>query len=177
MAYVFPPMDEEPPPDYCSFVAARLGTLHRQAFALTGGHADAAESITTDVLTDVAGHWRRLRWQTRLLDRDAIDRYLHRRLEHRTKLWREDQPYPVDVIVQPPPQLYQPHPAASVAHRLAALLPSTVRTELSTLADAEIAWVHAYRRAMWHRYARVWAGSFLLLFGMIQVMSAASGPA
>ncbi|WP_153040327.1 hypothetical protein [Actinoplanes sp. TFC3] len=173
MAYLFPPMNDEPPPDYLAFVAERLPGVHREAMRLAGGDVQAGGSLTMDVLTDVAGHWRRLDWQRRLHNPRAKDDYLRRRLETRTKLWREEQIHPVDVLVQRPPG-NNSHPARSVAQRLASLICAPVRPERTTLADAAIAWVHACRRATWHRYIRVTAGSFLLLFSMMHFMSQAS---
>ena len=40
MAYLFPPMDDEPPPDFLGFVAARLDGLRREALRLSGGAGD-----------------------------------------------------------------------------------------------------------------------------------------
>ena len=177
MAYLFPPMDDEPPPDFLAFVAARLDGLRREAFRLSGGAADS-DALAMDVLTDLAGHWRRLRWESRLRGHEVMSGYLTRRLATRTKQWREDQIYPVEVHVLPPPTLpgrYERRTGATVAQRLAELLPTTVREEAEVVAEAEIAWVHAYRRHVWWRYARVCIGMVLVLGGLIQFMSAAAG--
>ncbi|MEV4638952.1 hypothetical protein AB0J80_16520 [Actinoplanes sp. NPDC049548] len=174
MAYLFPPMDDEPPADYLAFVADRLEPLHREAWRLCGGDRSAG-SLAMDVLTDLAGHWRRLVWEGRLRRRDVRGDYLTHRLAKRTAQWREDQIYPVEVTVVPPPKTYARPAPTTVAQQLAPLLPTTVRDEAGVVAEAEIAWVHAYRRHIWHRYARICGGGILLVGGMIQVMSQASG--
>jgi hypothetical protein len=177
VAYLFPPMDDEPPPDFLAFVAARLDGLRREASRLSGGAADS-EALTMEVLTDLAGHWRRLRWESRLRGHEVMSGYLARRLDTRTKQWREEQIYPVEVTVSPPPAArvrYERRAGASVARRLADLLPSTVRREAEVVAEAGIAWVHAYRRHVWWRYTRVCIGIVLLFGYLIQFMSQASG--
>ncbi|BCJ55665.1 hypothetical protein Asp14428_71400 [Actinoplanes sp. NBRC 14428] len=180
VAYLFPPMDDEPPPDYLRFVATRLAWLHREALRLCGGQGtDPADMLAMDALTDLAGHWRRLAWESRLRHRDVRADYLARRLTKRTEQWREERPYPVEVTVRPAPRLFaaryaRPAPA-TIAQRLALLLPSTVRDEAGVVAEAEIAWVHAYRRHVRHRYARVCTAGVLLVGFLIQFMSQASG--
>lgn len=174
MAYLFPPMDDEPPADFIAFVAARLELLRREAMRLCGGDRSAS-SLAMDVLTDVAGHWRRLRWESRVRDRDVRGDYLVHRLAKRTQQWREEQTYPVEVSFLPPPKAYARPAPATVAQRLAPLVPTTVRDEAGVVAEAEIAWVHAYRRHIWHRYARLCGGGLLLVGSLIQFMSQASG--
>ena len=173
--YLVPPMDDEAPPDYVAFVAAHLDDLCRETDRLVGGDTEARH-LYVDVLADVAGHWRRLYLKGRLLGRDAATDYLWNRLHSRTKEWREDQIYEVDVRV-----LRRPAPVfaaatthgdrSSVALRKASLLPGTARTDLLPCADAGIAWVHAYRRQQWHRVGRLIATGILLVGGMIQYMS------
>jgi len=52
------------------------------------------------------------------------------------------------------------------------VLPTTTRSgPMDALADAEIAWVHAYQRQQWHRIGRLVAGAFLLFGSMIQYAS------
>ena len=176
--YLIPPMDDEPPPEYVAFVAAHLADLRRETSRLVGGDPEA-EHIYVDVLADVAGHWRRLEWQHRLLDRpDTARDYLRRRLTARTQQWRDEQFHEVDVRVLPQhamsgAALYR-RDAGSVAYRKAALVPDTVRHGLEAAADAGIAWVHAYRRQQWHRAGRLIVGGILLIGGMIQYMSALS---
>ncbi|WP_203766753.1 hypothetical protein, partial [Actinoplanes nipponensis] len=67
-------------------------------------------------------------------------------------------------------------PHESFAQRLADLLPSTIRTGTGVIADAEIAWVHAYRRYLWRRYCALVGGMVLLVGGMVQFLSQFSAP-
>jgi len=203
MANLIPPMDDEPPPEFIAFVAARLGALRSEAARLTGGD-HAAPEVVMQVLIDLAGHWRRLCWRGRLTHRDAAAEYLDRRLTARTRQWREDQIYPVEVNVLrdtnwavPPEQILETagaahtsaYPAAAaqfrrppkppeetLAQQLAFFLPSTVRHDSEVVAEAEIAWVHAYRRYVWRRYFRVGGGVLLLIGYLVQFMSQFSAP-
>ena len=199
MAYLIPPMDDETPPEFIAFVAARRDVLLDEAARLIGGDRSAPE-LCMQVLTDLAGRWRWLTWLSRLTHRDAAAEYLDRRLTCRTKQWREDQIYPVEVHVLPEPS-WSPSPSPvralepvgpappsptavtmryerpptppeeSLAQQLAYFFPSTVRAGSEVVADAEIAWVHAYRRYLWHRYVRMGAGMVLVIGSMVQFMS------
>ena len=171
--YLVPPMDDEPPPDYVTFVADHVGRLRHETDRLVGGDTEAGH-IYMEVLSDLAGHWRRLRWWSRLAGKDAATEYLTRRLAARTKQWREDQIYDVDVRVLTTPQWAPANGAASLALRKASIIPGTARTGVAAVADAGIAWVQAYRRQEWHRVGRVIATGILLVGGMIQYMSALS---
>lgn len=209
MANLIPPMDDEPPPEFIAFVAGRLSALRAEAARLTGGDRSAPE-VTMEVLIDLAGHWRRLSWRSRLTHRDATAEFLDRRLTARTRQWREEQIYPVEVNVlrdtawaAPPEQILEPagaphsaaYPAAgatrpltaaaaearyrrppappeeTLAQQLASFLPSTVRRGSEVVAEAEIAWVHAYRRYVWRRVLRMAVGVVLVMGYLIQFMS------
>ena len=168
-----PPMAEEPPDDFVNFVAVRLADLQRDAVRLTGG-SEHADEIYPAVLSDVAGHWRRLRWRSRWVRRDAAGEFLTRRLAARTRQWREDQIYEVDVrLLRPPPPPAAELPA-SYALRKAALLPSTERVQIRPVAEAAIAWNHALRRANWHRVARVVTTVCLILIAFLQALPTAN---
>ena|ERR1700754_2124425 len=173
--YVVPPMDDEPPPEFVAFVVTHVDELHADTRRLVGGDPEG-DHLYLEVLADVAGHWRRLRWWSRWTGRDAPGDYLRHRLHVRTGRWREDQIYDVDVRVEPPPIYYTPGMARSIALRKAALLPGTVRGGAVAVADAGIAWVQAYRRQQWHRVARLIALGIVLIGGMIQYMSWLSVP-
>ena len=206
MANLIPPMDDEAPPEFLAFVAARLDMLRSEAGRLTGG-ARSADEVAMEVLADLAGHWRGLTVLGRLLHRNLAGEYLDRRLTARTRQWREDQVYPVEVTVlrdttwDPPRRVMEqpqrePEPAEtryqrpvetrseppdvpaeeSLARQLALYLPSTVRRDVAAVAEAEIAWVHAYRRYVWRRYCRIGGGYVLLIGGMVQFMSQVSAP-
>jgi hypothetical protein len=188
-------MDDEPPPEFIAFVVARLTALRSEATRLLGGER-AAPEISMQVLTDLAGRWRWLTWQRRLTHRDTAGAYLDRRLTARARQWREDQVYPAEVTVlrevdwarpqaamamagAPPaasPQAPSP-PEETLAQQLAYFLPSTIRRGSEVVAEAEIAWVHAYRRYLWRRYSLQTGGMVLLVGGMVQVMSQLSGGA
>ncbi|MFC7531302.1 hypothetical protein [Actinoplanes sp. GCM10030250] len=172
--HFIPPMDDEPPPEYVAFVTAHVHGLRAESARLVGG-ASVSGAIYLDVLTDVAGHWRRLHWWGRLTGSDAAGAYLRRRLTARSAQWREDQVYEVSVsVLRPVSPLGRPvtH-SGSLALRKAALLPGTARASrsLDALADAEIAWVHAWRRSQWRGVLRVVIGGVLLIGGMIQYFS------
>jgi hypothetical protein len=173
--YLIPPMDEEPPPAYVSFVATHLGELRRETDRLVGGDAEGSH-LYMDALADVAGHWRRLGLKSRLSHRDAPAEYLSRRLTVRTRHWREEQIYEVDVRVLRAPAFATSGPAVSMALRKAAVLPGTARSGVVALADAEIAWVQAYNRQRWHSIARLVAGTLLLLGGVIEYLTWVSTP-
>ncbi|GAA2661147.1 hypothetical protein [Paractinoplanes durhamensis] len=170
--YLVPPMDDEPPSDYLDFVAAHLTSLRTETNRLVGGDFEAAH-LYMDVLTDVAGHWRRLYWWGRLAGTDAAGIYLAKRLTQRTKQWREEQIYEVDIRVLRT-QIYLPAAASSrtsLALRKAMVLPDTVRTGSASMADAGIAWVKAYRKSEWHRIGRLAVTVILVVGGLIQSAS------
>ncbi|MBB4698256.1 hypothetical protein [Paractinoplanes abujensis] len=165
-------MDDEPPPGYVTFVATHLDDLRRETNRLVGGDTEAAH-IYMDVLADVAGHWRRLSWRRRLLGRpDAAREYLQHRLAVRTKQWRDEQIYEVDVRVLRPPA-YSPEVygrGGSLALRKAGLVGGTVRSGVVARADAGIAWCQAYRRQQWHAVGRRIVFGVLLIATLIQTM-------
>ena len=167
--YLVPPMDEEPPVDFVNFVAVHLTDLQREAARLTGGPQHADE-VYPDVLVDVAGHWRRLRLRRRLSRADAPGEYLSQRLATRAKQWRDDQVYDVEVhLLKPQVRAAQ---TASIALRKAALLPDTVRAQARPIAEASIAWSHAWRRAHWRRLVRAAAAFVLIFAGLVQSLPA-----
>ncbi|HEU4349940.1 MAG TPA: hypothetical protein VFR35_19355 [Actinoplanes sp.] len=166
--YLVPPMTEEPPGDFVEFVAAQLAYVQREAARLVGGPQHADE-IYPMVLSDVAGHWRRLRWRSRLAGRDATGEFLIRRLAARAKQWREDQIYEVEVHLLRPPAPATALPA-SYALRKAAVLPGTRRDHSRPIAEASIAWTHACRRAQWHRIARIVTAVALVFVAVVQAV-------
>ncbi|MBM2622323.1 hypothetical protein JIG36_43160 [Actinoplanes sp. LDG1-06] len=170
--YLVPPMDDEPPPAYVAFVATHLDDLRRETNRLVGGDTEAAH-LYMDVLADVAGHWRRLSWRRRLLGRPyAVPDYMRHRLAVRTKQWRDEQIYEVDVRVLRPPA-YSPSfygRGGSLALRKAGLIPGTVRGSVVARADAGIAWCQAYRRQQWHAVGRRIVFGILLIATLIQSM-------
>jgi hypothetical protein len=174
--HLVPPMELEPPPDFVAFVAVHLADVQREAARLTGGPQHAHE-VYPEALADVAGHWRRLRLRSRLARDDVAARYLTRRLQIRAGQWREERIYPVDVQLSCAP-VRRDVPAGirdvpvSIALRKAALLPGTERRYARPVAEACIAWNHAWRRAYWHRLARTAAAVVLVLGALFQVLPA-----
>jgi hypothetical protein len=97
---------------------------------------------------------------------------MKRRLSSRTKQWRDDQIYEVDIrVLRPQPYMPMRGPAPTLALRKAGVLPDTVRVGAGPMADACIAWVHAYRKQQWHRVGRLVATGILVVGGMIQYFS------
>ncbi|GIF39866.1 hypothetical protein [Actinoplanes xinjiangensis] len=164
--YLIPPMDDEPPADYVAFVTLHAPGLRAEAARLVGD-ASVAEQIYLAVLTDLAGRWRRLRWLGR------VESHMRQRLTARTAQWRDDQVYEVDVRVLRPPDPVVPvfTRGGSLALRKAEILDGTTRAHLDALADAEIAWVHAYLRSQWRRLLRYVIGSILLLTAIVQYVT------
>jgi hypothetical protein len=164
--HLIPPMDDEPPADYVAFVTLHAAGLRAEAARLVGG-APVAEQIYLDVLTDLAGRWRRLRWLGR------TESHMRQRLTARTAQWRDDQVYEVDVRVLRPPDPVVPvfTRGGSLALRKAEIIEGTTRAGLDALADAEIAWVHAYLKSQWRRLLRYVIGSILLLAVIVQYVT------
>jgi hypothetical protein len=171
MPYVVPPMADEPPGDFVAFVVTHLSDLQREAARLVGG-PQYADEVYPMVLSDVAGHWRRLQLWARVAQRDVPSDFLVRRLLTRAKQWREDQIYEVEVLGlrPPPPALYAPHPV-SYAARKAALLPGTERVQQRPIAEAAIAWEHAWHRAQWRRVGRTAALVLLVMLVFLQLVA------
>jgi hypothetical protein len=164
--YLIPPMADEPPPEYVAFVMLRARDLRAEASRLVGGDAEAAERIFLRALTETAGHWRRLRWWSRLTRSDAHTPYIRKFMDKSTEQWREDQIY--EIRVEPVRPTTVQRRAGTIAQRKATLIDSTARTSLDALADAEIAWQHAWRRSQWRHVIRVVGGAVLLVGAMIQ---------
>jgi hypothetical protein len=171
--YLIPPMQDDPPPEFVDAVAVHERALRPEALRLVGGDPVGHE-IYQELLTDLAGHWRRLRFWGRVTHTDAAGIYLRKRLVKRTAAWRDDQVYQVEVRVlrtATPALVTVGGHSASIAFHKAAVLDGTARAGLLTLADAAVAWCHAWRRSEHRRLARLAIGGFLLVAAMIQSMS------
>jgi hypothetical protein len=173
--YIVPPMDEEPPRDFVDFVAVHLGDVQREAARLIGG-PEHADEIYPAAFSDVATRWRRLRLHRRIrqwLGRgtgDVAAAALYRRLALRAKQWRDEQIYDVDVQVLRMAPVAYARASGSVALRRAAVLPDTARRQARPLAEASIAWDHAWRQAQWRRVGRAVAVVVLILIALAQAM-------
>ena len=168
--YLVPPMDDEPPADFVTFVAVRLRDAQREAALLTDG-PEHADEIYPIAFADVARHWRRLRLRRRITHRETAWPFLLQRLAVRARRWREeqaeeDETFPFEFEVGPvlPDRRPPVHRSASVALRKAPLLPDTVRAQARPLAEASIAWSHACTQAQWNRLIRIGAS---VCFGLL----------
>jgi hypothetical protein len=169
--YIVPPMDEEPPRDFVDFVAVHLADAQREAAGLVGD-PEHADEIYPAAFSDVAVRWRRLRLYRRLRRRlapasgDPAVETLYRRLALHGKQWRDEQIYDVDIqVLRMAPLGYATGPA-SVALRKAAVLPETARRQARPVAEASIAWDHAWRQAQWRRIGRTVATVVLILIAL-----------
>jgi hypothetical protein len=151
-------MGLEPPKSYVAFVATHLEPLRREAAAALG--EEDAEGLYSDVLTDVASRWGWLRLG-RLLGRpDAAEGYLRRALDRRCRRWRaaeeqEPEQPQIEMVVLRPGWDRPAGPRrrkSSGASRLAPYLNPGPRNDFSVLAEAAVAWWHAYeiRRRRWY---------------------------
>ncbi|MEJ3746301.1 hypothetical protein WEI85_23795 [Actinomycetes bacterium KLBMP 9797] len=142
-------MGPEPPPEYIAFVSRHLSALRRESARVVGDERDA-DLLYPDVLADVAGRWRWLELlRTRLGETGAADLYLARAFTRRSERWQPAHLEPVDVwvgptTVEPVVAAYRPPRWSSVALRLAAQVDSTRRPEARPMAEAAVAWWHAY---------------------------------
>lgn len=145
-------MSGVPPADYVEFVDRCLPQIRARV-----GHevpAPGQAEVVGEVLAELAGRWAVLRAAARLGWPGLTERWLDRGVRRQARRWRERQIYPVEVVIwddsavlppPPRPEVSPPsHGPRSVALRRAAVLDSTVRGELATLAEATIGWWHAY---------------------------------
>jgi hypothetical protein len=159
----FPTMVGEAPPGYVAFVARHLDRLRRDAARVMGDVGDA-DRLYPEVLTDVAARWNWLELSRTWLGRPgAADSYLRTAFARRSQRWQAGwqaepgaepggppgaEPSTVsDIHVLRPGELPPPLralPRSSAAARQAAYLRPPPRTEVGPLAEAAIAWWHAY---------------------------------
>lgn len=139
-------MSAEAPADYVAFVDRRLPELCVRVAREVP--APGRAELLAEVLSALAGRWLLLRAATVLLRRPVLtERFLDRAVPRAGRRWRERQIYPVDLVVWETPETVAAAirvPRVSVALRRAAVLDSTVRRESAALAEASIAWWHAY---------------------------------
>jgi hypothetical protein len=182
-------VDGEPPAGYVAFVARHLEPLRRDAARVVGDEVDA-DRLYPDVLADVAARWRWLElMRTRLGRPAAADEYLHDAFVRRSQRWRSDQEPVIDIQVwrtdgderdlrvasaagaagaaevAPPWRPSRPS-LSSAATRLAPFLRPAARGEVGVLAEAAVAWWHAYEAS---RRRRIVAG---VVAGLVVVAAA-----
>jgi hypothetical protein len=185
-----PQMPSEPPDGYVAFVERHLDSLRREAARVVGDERDA-DQLYPDVLADVAARWRWLNLlHTRLNQPEARERYLRQAFARRSQRWRSEETLPVDIQVwQPDAPARSSWPTvsfgpatpgnievravatapawSSIALRLAAHVTSGPRVEVKAVAEAAVAWWHAYEA---HRRRKVFAALALLFaFAMLVV--------
>jgi hypothetical protein len=152
---VLPTMVLEPPPAYVDFVATHLEPLRVEVAGVVDG-PDEIERLYPEVLTDVAVRWRRLQlWQRMRRRSDVTETCLRRALARRSRRLRaeQEQLYPAELDVQVW-TVYRPaRPVRSSAGaRMAGYLrPGPPPSDRTILAEAAVAWWHAYEAHRRHR--------------------------
>jgi hypothetical protein len=148
-------MPTEPPPGYVDFVERHIDALRDDAARVVGDERDA-DQLYPEVLTDIAARWRWLRRP------EARERYLRQAFQRRSQRWESQQVWPDEMEIH----VSSDHdddivvrrasaPAwSSIALRLAPHMESTKRVEVKPVAEAAVAWWHAYAA---HRRRRVMA--------------------
>jgi hypothetical protein len=172
-------MAGEAPPEYVAFVERHLEPLRRDAARVVGDEREA-DLLYPDVLTDVAARWGWLELlRTRLRRPGAADDYLRRAFQRRSERWRSDQEFEplVDIRVLSPDSGVPPG-RSSAATRLAPYLRPKSRIDAGPVAEAAVAWWHAYEA---HRQRVLTAGLvvgfvFLLLALRFSQAAGAWGP-
>jgi hypothetical protein len=183
---LWPAMPPEPPDGYVAFVERHLAELRREAARVVGDERDA-DQLYPAVLTDVAARWRWLDLRHRLRQPQAGERYLRLALARRSQRWHAEQMFPVEVQVwrpeAPPPAparwsgadgRIEVRPAArapawsSVALRLAAHVTPASRIEVGPVAEAAVAWWHAYEARRRRRCYTALAVLFVVMLLLAQ---------
>ncbi len=178
--------DVDPPTLYVDFVARHVGELRRDVLRLVDD-PDRADQVYPEVLTDVARAWRRLEHLREHGHPEAAGEYLaaclHRRLYRRPDNDGDGDDLPaleVRFVVWDSADSRLPHlpPPAhrNAALRLAEHILPLVDQEPAPLAEAAIAWWHAYefRRRRRQLTAAV-AALAILLFPLATVGTAGAG--
>jgi len=180
-----PKMEAEAPDGYVSFVDRHLVSLRFESAQLAGD-AWHAEEIYPEVLSDVAARWQWLELLSKWFGRPgAADDYLRQVLSTRAKRWRAEQIYEVEMVVLRADAVAEPvvetPKAATSSAGLAryrrtgagrssiglkqARFLSPLRRPPTPIAEATIAWFHAYEA--YRRRKRVAA-----VIGLILVLAA-----
>ncbi len=178
---LLPALALEPPPRYVAFVATHLDPLRDEAASVVGGEDDAAQ-LYPEVLTDVALRWRWLELARALLRRpDTADSYLRRAFVRRSRRWRAEQD---ELLVEPGIEVWTadevwtvrpPRPVrSSGATRLATFVRPAPSSSHSVIAEAAVAWWHAYEAHRRHRLVATLVAVFLVA-GLIWQVGGATG--
>jgi hypothetical protein len=146
---LLPRMALEPPSGYVAFVGRHLAWLRDETARAVGDEQDA-DRLYPEVLSDVARWWRWLELRRSLLGQPAAaEEYLHRALVRRVRRWdseriwgRPDDLWAGEIHVW---HREDDRPGwSSAAVRVAPHLRPATRIEVGSVAEAAIAWWHAY---------------------------------
>lgn len=172
-----PRLSLEPPPGYVAFVARALEPVREEATRMVGDE-QVADQLYPDVLTDVAVRWSWLELLRRLRQRDAAEEYLRRALVRRwqrqqsEQTWETVEPsFAVDIQVLRPDQRPPPWSGSSTsaAVRLAPQVAPTERPTFGPVADAAVAWWHAYETWRRRRWLALLVATFVLVAFLVRV--------
>lgn len=171
-------MTSEPPEGYVAFVTRHLEPLRRDAVRVVGGEEDA-DHLYVDVLTDVATRWSWLELQrTRLGHADAADNFLEQVFQRRSERFYLDEAVDDDDALEitvsevrddgpPSRRVY-----VSNAVRLAPMvIPRRARASAfiaGPVAEAAIAWWHAYENIRRRRLVYIGFVVIVLLLALAQ---------
>lgn len=174
-----PRLEQEPPPGYVAFVARNLDTVRAEATRMVGDE-QAADRLYPDALTDVAMRWTWLELQRRMRRPGVAEEYLSRALarrwqaeQARAERARDEGPEGADIDIrvlrpdEPPPRWLGA--SASAAVRLAPQLASTARPSFGPVADAAIAWWHAYETRRRRRWIALAAATIVLVMALLRL--------
>lgn len=145
------------------------------------GDEQGADRLYPDALTDVAMRWTWLELQRRRMRRRGVaEEYLSRALarrwqaeQARAERARAEEPEGayIDIRVLPPnePPSRWYGASASAAVRLAPQMTPTTRPSFGPVADAAIAWWHAYETRRRRRWIALAAATIVLVLALVRL--------
>jgi hypothetical protein len=166
----------EPPTGYVLFVARHLEWLRGETVRAMGDEHDA-DLLYPEVLSDVARWWSLLEVGRNLLGQPAAaDAYLHRALARRVRRWDSERWVSQDDVWQGEIHVWRREAErplwSSAAVRLAPhVRPVATRTEVRPVAEAAIAWWHAYEARRRRRVIAVLVAALVLVAVLMRVQA------